>query len=156
MRVAVSACLLGRASRYDGGHKLLPGLPGLLRELRAEVVSLCPEADSGLPVPRPPFDLVPAPGGAWRAIDRTGADLTPGLLRWIDATLPRLRDTPPDVFVLKSKSPSCNLFPPLPPGLFAQALLAAFPRALFLDETTVLPRLRVLLPPSGRAAGARH
>lgn len=145
MRVAVSACLLGRASRYDGGHKLLPGLPELLRALDAEVIPLCPEADAGLPVPRPPFDLQPAPDGSWRAIDRTGADLTPVLLRWIDATLPRLRDAPPDVFVLKSKSPSCNLFPPLPPGLFAQALLPAFPRALFLDESTALPRLRALV-----------
>jgi uncharacterized protein YbbK (DUF523 family) len=146
MRVAVSACLLGRASRYDGGHKLLPGLPGLLRELRAEVVSLCPEADAGLPIPRPPFDLHRAPDGSFRAIDRTGADLTPGLLRWIDATLPRLLAAPPDVFILKSKSPSCNLFPPLPPGLFAQTLLTAFPSALFLDESTALPRLRTLLP----------
>lgn len=144
LRVAVSACLLGRASRYDGGHKLLPGLPELLRGLRAEVVPLCPEADAGLPVPRPPFDLFPAPGGAWRAVDRTGADLTPVLSRWIDATLPRLRTAPPDVFVLKSKSPSCNLFPPLPPGLFVQALRAAFPDALYLDETTAFPRLRAL------------
>lgn len=153
MRVAVSACLLGRASRYDGGHKLLPGLPELLFALRAEVIPLCPEADAGLPIPRPPFDLYPAPDGSFRAIDCTGTDLTPVLTRWIEATLPRLRDAPPDVFVLKSKSPSCNLFPPLSPGLFAQALLAAFPDALFLDESNAIPRLRALGNEGGNASG---
>lgn len=81
-----------------------------------------------------------------RAIDRTGADLTPVLLRWIDSVLPALRESPPALVVLKAKSPSCNLFPPSPPGLFARALRLAFPSAVFLDESSVLPFLRSRAP----------
>ncbi|MBR6020975.1 MAG: DUF523 domain-containing protein [Kiritimatiellae bacterium] len=140
-RALVSACLLGRASRYDGRHKLLPGLREALADAGFSVIPLCPEADAGLPVPRPPFDLFPAPDGSVRAIDRTGADLTPVLLRWIDSVLPSLREHPPALVVLKAKSPSCNLFPPSPPGLFARALRLAFPSAVFLDESSALPFL---------------
>ena len=140
----MSACLLGRPSRYDGGHKLLPTLADALSRAGYSVSALCPEADAGLPVPRPPFDLFPGPGGAFRAIDRTGADLTPVLLRWIDETMPALRADPPSLVILKAKSPSCNLFPPKPEGLFARALRLAFPEAEFLDETTALSRLREL------------
>ncbi|MFC2030486.1 DUF523 domain-containing protein [Chloroflexota bacterium] len=51
IRLGISACLLGKPVRYDGGHKLPPYLPGTLRAY-VEWVPVCPEVEMGLPVPR--------------------------------------------------------------------------------------------------------
>ena len=60
MRIAVSACLLGEACRYDGRSKPC----GRVRELAAlghELVPVCPEVAGGLPTPRTPCEIVRAP-----------------------------------------------------------------------------------------------
>ena len=55
--VGVSACLLGQKVRYDGDHKhnaiLVHQLGPLLR-----FRDTCPEVAIGLPVPRPPIQVV--------------------------------------------------------------------------------------------------
>lgn len=130
----VSACLLGRPCRYDGHHKLAPTLRQQLEGRGFRILPLCAEADSGLPVPRPPMDLHPAADGSVRCIDVNGIDHTDTLQAWISATVDALRPQDPALFVLKSKSPSCGLRL-RPQGLFAAALQKAFPNARFFDET---------------------
>ncbi len=136
----MSACLLGRPCRYDGRHKLVPGLQSALHAAGYDILPLCPETDSGLGCPRPPIDLhpVPPPDGPLRALRRDGTDCTPALSAWIDATLATLRRRPPALCILKSKSPSCGIHPPRP-GLFASALRTAFPTLPLQDETASLP-----------------
>lgn len=139
--VVVSDCLLGRACRYNGGHKRVPGLHEALAAADCRVLSFCPETDSGLPVPRPPMDLHPGPDGHLRALRKDGTDCTPPLQAWIHRTVEALKETPPDLCILKAKSPSCGIHPPHP-GLFAEALRRAFPTARLVDETEALALLR--------------
>ena len=136
----VSACLLGRRSRYDGGHKLLHALPGELARVGAVVLPVCPEADAGLPVPRPPMNLAPpsSPDGTPRLLDPDGRDLAPVLSRWIDSALPPLLRHPLTAAILKTKSPSCGSSPD---GLFAAALRRALPNLPLWTEHDALARL---------------
>lgn len=55
--LAVSACLLGKPVRYDGGHKMQPLLVNQWGPL-FDVVAICPESAIGMGVPRPPIQLV--------------------------------------------------------------------------------------------------
>ena len=60
LHVAVSACLVGRACRYDGNHKLQDDAVRLLKKLSAHganVVAVCPEELGGLGTPRPAAEL---------------------------------------------------------------------------------------------------
>jgi 2-thiouracil desulfurase len=57
LRVGVSACLLGEAVRFDGGHKRDCFLVKTLGRF-VEWVPVCPELESGLGVPRESMRLV--------------------------------------------------------------------------------------------------
>ena len=58
MRVAVSACLLGRRCKYNGGSNENLALIERLRAEGREVVSVCPEVAGGLPTPRPRSEIL--------------------------------------------------------------------------------------------------
>ena len=58
--VGVSACLLGHAVRYDGGHKRDRFLTERLA-CCVEFLPVCPETAIGLGTPRPPIQLVGDP-----------------------------------------------------------------------------------------------
>lgn len=102
--LGVSACLLGRPVRYDGGHRddhrLRRELGGLVR-----FTEVCPEVAIGLPVPRPPIQVV-AFGNEHRVrgVSQPGDDYTEALT----AQAARLAE-PLDGFVFKARSPSCGL-----------------------------------------------
>ena len=102
MRVAISACLLGAPVRYDGGSKPVSEVLELAEKV--DVVRVCPETASGLPVPRPPAEQL---GG--RVLLADGRDVTEdfdlGARRCLDA----VRRSPVQLAVLKAKSPSCGV-----------------------------------------------
>ena len=102
MRVAISACLLGAPVRYDGGSKPVSEVIELAGKV--DVVRVCPETASGLPVPRPPAEQL---GG--RVLLADGRDVTAefdlGARRCLDA----VRRSPVRLAVLKAKSPSCGV-----------------------------------------------
>src|SRR5207245_11454523 len=56
LRLGISACLLGQAVRYDGGHKRDPFLAETLGRF-VEWVPVCPEVELGLGVPREPIRI---------------------------------------------------------------------------------------------------
>ena len=56
LRIGVSACLLGRTVRHDGGHKRDRFLTDVLGP-HVEWVPVCPELELGLGVPRPTLRL---------------------------------------------------------------------------------------------------
>ena len=62
MRIAVSACLLGEACRYDGRSKPCARVSELAG-LGYDLFPVCPEVAGGLPTPRTPCEIVRAP---WR------------------------------------------------------------------------------------------
>ena len=72
-KVAISACLLGEACRYDGTDNrndlLLEKLKG------CELIPFCPE-DNVFGTPRPTMDLVETESGIKALSNATGADLS--------------------------------------------------------------------------------
>lgn len=101
MRVIVSSCLRGVACRYDGGAKPNGAVEELCRKV--EVVPVCPETLSGLPVPRPPAEQ--RGGRVWL---KDGTDVTEDFRRGSLKALAAVHAHPAPLAVLKAKSPSCG------------------------------------------------
>ncbi len=106
-RVLVSACLLGERVRYDGGHKrdehLLESLGG-----RVQLVPVCPEVESGLPVPREPMRLAGDPASPRLIAVKSGTDHTEPVMRWTQARLRELESQDLCGYVCKRNSPCCS------------------------------------------------
>ena len=103
MRVAVSACLLGAACKYNGGDNLNEDL---VRALDGhEVIPVCPEQLGGLPTPRPCSEIrdgkvVNELGESVDAAFRAGALRAWELMKDAGGC---------DVAVLQLRSPSCGV-----------------------------------------------
>lgn len=111
----VSACLLGRPCRYDGGargHGGVEAAAAAWRQRGGRVVPVCPEELGGLGTPRPAAGLRGGDGaavlrgtaGVVRNAD--GGDVTAAFLRGAHraaARAPRAERA-----VLKARSPSCG------------------------------------------------
>lgn len=113
--VAISSCLSGAAVRYDGQSKPLATLQDWTRHSNIHLLPICPEVEAGLPVPRPPVQLVRSNNhGAAQllALGRDDATLnvTAILQNHAQQSALRLRNTP-DLcgYIWKSRSPSCGL-----------------------------------------------
>ncbi len=106
--IAVSACLLGWAVRYDGRDKAHAGVRFLFASGEFVPVPVCPEVMAGLGVPRPPvelvraFGVVRALGVSDRSLDVTGP-LIRQAVRW------SAQASAVAGLVCKSRSPSCGL-----------------------------------------------
>jgi uncharacterized protein YbgA (DUF1722 family)/uncharacterized protein YbbK (DUF523 family) len=108
IKLGISSCLLGNKVRYDGGHKLDPFLVSTLGQF-VEYVAVCPEVESGFPVPREAFRLV-GDAEAPRLVTRQGGiDATPQMERWIEKKLPLLEKEELCGFIFKSRSPSSGM-----------------------------------------------
>ena len=112
-------------------------------KLRASVefVSVCPEQDIGLGVPRKPINLVLVDGKVRVIQSETGRDVTEELRGFSMDFLERLGTV--DGFILKSRSPSCghgttkicdgsSVY--LGSGVFASCIEKRFPECVILDE----------------------
>ncbi len=101
MRILVSACLLGKACRYDGDHNLEADLRAALRG--HEVIAVCPEVAGGLPTPRKPSERL-----GDRVVMNDGTDVTDNFTRGAQLSLAKAGDKPVDLAILKARSPSCG------------------------------------------------
>lgn len=104
MRVAISACLLGAPVRYDGGSKPVPEVIELAGKEGVEVLRVCPETASGLPVPRPPAEQR---GG--RVLLADGRDVTEEFALGSRLCRDDVVRSGARLAVLKAKSPSCGV-----------------------------------------------
>ncbi|MEQ0277548.1 DUF523 domain-containing protein [Klebsiella sp. CN_Kp100] len=80
-KILVSACLMGLKVRYNGSEKaqMISQLARWQQEQR--LVIHCPELAAGLPIPRPPAEIISADGkdvmhGQARITENTGQDVT--------------------------------------------------------------------------------
>lgn len=131
--VLVSACLAGRACRFDGGANRDDEVARLVAEGRAVLV--CPEVDGGLGTPRPPAEIVPAPGvdrpvggadvwaGDARVVTPDGTDVTDAYVGGAQRALAAARRTGATRAVLKARSPSCGAGS-IYDGTFTRTLIA--------------------------------
>lgn len=161
IRIGISQCLLGAQVRWDGGHKR----DGFLVETFGRYVDwvpVCPEVESGLPVPRETLRLVRSPKGGVTVngvlvrliFPRSGGDWTDEMAGWAATRIRQLESERLDGYILKKDSPSCGMarvkvYGDTGPsvrtgrGIFAEALLSRFPDLPVEEEGRLNdPRLR--------------
>ena len=100
MKVLVSACLLGKNCKYNGGNNYSREVAEFLKD--KEIVEICPEVLAGFSIPRTPMEIVDG-----ILIDRDGNVLEEAMQTAIAKILKDLPDV--DCAVLKSRSPSCGV-----------------------------------------------
>ena len=102
MRIAVSACLLGEACRYDGRSKPCARVQELAADGH-ELVPVCPEVAGGLPTPRTPCEIV-----GDRVLSKDGADRTDAYRRGASEVLRLAGALGCRAALLKARSPACG------------------------------------------------
>ena len=109
IRVGVSTCLLGQSVRYDGGHKHDHYITDTLARY-FQLVPVCPEVESGMPVPREAMRLVGDPSNPRLMTIRSGQDLTAQMQSFCDRKLTELAQGDLCGFIFKKNSPSSCLY----------------------------------------------
>lgn len=109
--VLVSACLAGRACRFDGSANADDAVAEMVAPRRAVLV--CPEVDGGLGTPRPRAEIVGGDGcdvlaGRARVVTQGGVDVTDAYVKGARRALEAARRAGARRAVLKARSPSCG------------------------------------------------
>lgn len=103
-KILVSACLLGERCRYDGRSKSCDH-PLLLKwKSEGRLITVCPEVDGGLPVPREPCER--KNGGLFT---ESGKSFTEEYRRGAQAALKTAYENDVLLCILKERSPSCGV-----------------------------------------------
>jgi uncharacterized protein YbbK (DUF523 family) len=111
--ILVSACLLGKSTRYDGGHMRCdhPKLGQWLQEGR--IIAVCPEVEGGLTTPRPPAEIIGGDGvnvldDDAKVRDIDGHDVTEPYRLGAHKALQVAEENGVKLAILKANSPSCG------------------------------------------------
>jgi uncharacterized protein YbbK (DUF523 family) len=140
-RVVISRCLGFACCRYDG-KCISDEFIDSLRE-RVECITVCPETEIGLGVPRDPIRVIQTLRGRILLQPATGRDLTGEMHAFSAVFLDSLSTI--DGFILKGRSPSCGVrdvkqFSPegkiigKGTGFFGEAVMNRFPHIAVKDE----------------------
>ena len=137
MKVMVSACLLGRNCKYNGGNNYSEKTVEYVQD--KEVIEVCPEVLAGLGIPRIPIEIV---DGVLR--DRDGNEKDTVLREAIARILKQIEGEEIQCAILKSRSPTCGVRQVYDgtfsgtlrdgAGLFAQALMDAGIKVIDVEE----------------------
>jgi uncharacterized protein YbgA (DUF1722 family)/uncharacterized protein YbbK (DUF523 family) len=145
IKIGISACLLGEAVRFDGGHKRDAFLTETLAPY-VEWVAVCPEVEIGLGTPRESIRLTRSAAGVRLVGTKSGTDHTASMRRFARRRVAQLARADLDGYVLKKDSPSCGLHrirvygdagqPPVRTGrgLFAAELVRRLPELPVEEE----------------------
>ena len=137
MKVLVSACLVGRNCKYNGGNNYNEKVLKFLKD--KEVLEYFPECMAGMSVPRTPMEIV---NGV--LTDRDGNNLDAQMRATVAQAIEELHGRGIDCAVLQSRSPTCGvnqvydgtfsgrLIPGR--GIFAQALAEAGIRLIDAED----------------------
>lgn len=105
--IIVSACLMGRNCKYNGGNNLSPAVRDFVEG--KTYMEVCPEEAGGLSAPRPPCEIR---GG--RVYNSGGEDLTEAFIQGAEAVCLEARRRAEEageeieLAILKEQSPSCG------------------------------------------------
>jgi uncharacterized protein YbbK (DUF523 family) len=108
IKIGISACLLGKNVRYDGGHKHDRFITDTLGRLFS-FVPVCPEVECGLPAPREAMRLEGDPASPRLMTQRTRIDMTGQMLAYCSGKIRGLECEELCGFIFKERSPSCGL-----------------------------------------------
>ena len=102
MTILVSACLLGKNCKYNGGNNRNERV---LRYVAGhEVIPVCPEMLGGLPCPRKPVEWV-----GERVLTKDGDDCTEAFRLGVQRAMDLIADKKIDLAILQSRSPTCGV-----------------------------------------------
>ena len=101
-RYIVSACLVGKNTKYNGGNNKNDNIINFLKD--KEYILVCPEVSGGLLTPRVPSEIVND-----KVINKEGIDVTYEFKHGAKKEIERLKEFNATIAILKSKSPSCGL-----------------------------------------------
>lgn len=144
LKLGVSRCLMGDPVRYDGMHKHDHFLTDTLG-MYVEYVSVCPEVEIGLSIPREAMRLVGDPAAPRLKTQKTGIDYTDRMVDWAQQRVRALEQEGLCGFIFKAKSPSSGMervkvynekgvVDGRAPGLFARVFMEHFPLLPVEDE----------------------
>ena len=102
MKVVVSACLLGKNCKYNGGNNRCPAVLEYIQG--KEVIPVCPEVLAGLGTPRIPIEIL-----GDRVMSKEGKDVTQALEGAVAEILAQLSEEDVECVILKSRSPTCGV-----------------------------------------------
>ena len=101
-KIAVSACLLGRNCKYNGGNNFNSKVIELKE--RYQLVTICPESFGGLPIPRVPSEIR---NGKVYSLD--GKDVTTNFISGSQKAVEIVEKENIKIAILKANSPSCGV-----------------------------------------------
>lgn len=99
--IFVSACLLGENCKYSGGNNRNEAVLAFLND--KTYLAVCPECAGGLPIPRPPAEILKG-----RVVNKEGEDVTAEFMLGAEKTLALAKEHQPELCLLKANSPSCG------------------------------------------------
>jgi len=112
-KILISACLLGKRVRYDGNT--LTVIDQKLQDWidNGWVVSVCPEVDAGMSIPRVPAEISNGDGhavlmGKATVMTKAGDDVSDFFIKGASIALDLCRQHNIKVAVLSESSPSCG------------------------------------------------
>jgi len=142
--IGISECLTNCIVRYDGKTQFNQSLISYLSE-KFHLVTICPEVETGLGVPRPPIELIEhAEQLRVRGRDDKTLDVTDELLSYSKQKISGLKLL--SGYVFKARSPSCGVMnTPVynthgelthyGNGVFVDALIKRYPALPIIDDS---------------------
>ena len=100
MKIVVSACLLGRNCKYNGGNNLDPRATAFVKN--RDVIPVCPEECMGMP--RVPMEIVEG-----ILVNREGDIVDTVVREQVEDILANLKQEEIECCILKSRSPTCGV-----------------------------------------------
>lgn len=102
MKILVSACLLGKNCKYNGGNNLNQGVLEFIEG--HEVIGVCPEQLGGLSTPRLPAEIVDGV-----VTNKEGVCVDNEFRKGAQEALAAALEKKVDLAILQSRSPSCGV-----------------------------------------------
>lgn len=102
MKILVSACLLGKNCKYNGGNNLNQGVLDFIEG--HEVIGVCPEQLGGLSTPRLPAEMVEG-----IVTNKEGISVDNEFRKGAQEALAVALENKVDLAILQSRSPSCGV-----------------------------------------------
>lgn len=102
MKILVSACLLGKNCKYNGGNNLNQGVLDFIEG--HEVIGVCPEQLGGLSTPRLPAEIVDGV-----VTNKEGVSGDNEFRKGAQSALAAALENKVNLAILQSRSPSCGV-----------------------------------------------
>ena len=102
MKIFVSACLIGENCKYNGGNNYSEAVKKYVEG--HEVISMCPEVEGGLPIPRTPAEIVKGV-----VTNRDGVSVDKEFRAGAEKIFDVLIEEKVELAILQSRSPSCGI-----------------------------------------------